>query len=307
MNTLPIVFCLLFALTIASSSLVEKRMNTKRFIASHNTSQSLRRLFQQAIVKKEAKEMEKEKKASESKEKKNLPNPSSMGKTVGSGEKTEKKNEARRCAKLNLYPLLLLENPEEDPLYQIFINFTVNNYKSASFCRGIDLEKTAKNLLDAILRSAKNLYRKNELILLEKLQLQNPALQKIFYKALKGSAIYQYNNPHTYPKLLEYVTIDSEEYQKICFKHVSKEILSAVYDKASSDKVFEATKEHPNLTKKLLNNILLEDQTTIDEEKLKVFTFSHKNSKKLEKYTFRVTDPLTHVEAETKQYASSSK
>jgi len=297
MNTLPVVFSLLFALTIASSSIIEKRMDSKRFMASHTIANSLDREMQKEYTNLVGKSIVKNNK------KPKIPSkePKSTGKKEDYSGK-EKNNEARRCAKLNLYPLLSLEDPEEDPRYQVFINFVMKHYKNAPFFRGIHLEKTAKSLLDSILYSAKRVYEKGEPISLEKLQLQNPGLQKLFYKALKGSGFYSYKNPSSYPKLLEYVTIDSDEYKKICFTHISREMLSSIFDSATSDRVFEAYKETPKVSKKQLTEILLEEQTSIDEEKLKILIFQHVKSAKLEQVNIQVQDALTNVRAEQTQY-----
>lgn len=297
MNILPIIFALLIILGISSSCFLQQRKDSKRFTSSYDKSLDVQRTIQIKTTEETLKKLK-----SDEGEKPAKKTTSGKEEKKPYSRQSEKSNDRRRCAKLNLFPLLSLENPEEDIRYQLFVDFIKKYYKDAVFFKNVDIEKTAKNLLESILRSAKIVHEKNDPIYPEKLHLQNSSLQKIYYKLLKGSPHYEFQQKKSLPSLIDFIAIDPYEYQKMCFTHLSKELLSIMFNEKITENIYEAYQSNPRITIKLLEEILTNNHEQLDTELRKILDFTHVQSKTVEATRIIAEDSTKKVKSCVNRY-----
>jgi len=151
------------------------------------------------------------------------------------------------CAKINLLPLIQEGKENNQALYDFTIHLIGSLYKP--FCQG---EKRFEHrLLDSLLKAAA--YQKEDFSL-EKIDLQDPTLQKKYYKMLKGTKNWDLTSKTGYPSLLDYIKIETST-DKICIFHAHISLLNTLFgDKAATFLYDELhSKETTALTKELID------------------------------------------------------
>lgn len=284
MNVLPLTFSLLIVITVASTAFFEQRLDTKRFTNSYSQSHQADRNIIKQINHDNFSELK-----SQLAQKPPINHTESANKKDKSPRQSEKKNEPRHCARLNLFALLDLEDPKLDVRYELCLKFFHSYYSNITLIKNHHSQKILGKLLDAILYSAKTLKEKNEPICIEKLDLNNAHLQQIFYKMLKGTNNYEFGTQTGYPALTEYISVEIGE-DKICFPHASKEILSILFSQQVANDIYQAYLETSYINKIKLNEILQKNSIALEEKVKDLIIHTHKITTKKEKKTYKGQD-----------------
>lgn len=159
----------------------------------------------------------------------------------------------RMCAKINLWPLIQ-EGREKHPLLYNYTAKLIATFYASHFKSTKQFERT---LLDALLSAAKE--QKEAIFSLEKLDLANPDLQRIYYKMLKGTKQGNQATETGYPSLLDYFKIENSN-EKICLFHAHPNLISIFFGPQVADSLYrEIHKENGAvLTRELIEKACLE-------------------------------------------------
>lgn len=178
-----------------------------------------------------------------------------------SSEKKEKKEKIKTpkiyaCSSLNIFPLIKNDKAQEKDLYDIFVRLIKTLYP-----KELVKDKMENTIADAVISSCKKKYAAKEELLLEKIDLKNPDLQLLWYKMLKGTKGYDFEKKLGLPSILSFIYLDeSSKETKICIPTSSKEMLTALFDKKTADKIWEKrNREKIKITKEDLEKILKEN------------------------------------------------
>lgn len=202
------------------------------------------------------------------------------------------KKKQSECSKINLYPLLIDSPPEK--LHDLALTLLTKLYQHQKFYQNSSYQNVPSIILDQILSIAKIQIKKfpNDPIYLEKLKFDDPKLQAIFYKMLKGK-IYDDSRKKTgYPSLLGYFKIAPIEKtsKMICLEHTSIELLSLLFSKQLLDLIFQDLKVNNSytITQKNLDEIVLRNPIyAMDPEIKKLLRFAHPKNAPLSKVTIQ--------------------
>ena len=207
MNVIPFVITILTVLTYGMSLTYQNKINSMRNQITYNQHRdSELKIFQK----------------SQKMQFKHLP-----GKEVlvdkppkPSNEKTRLKSPSlnQECAKFNLFPLIDEGKEAHLPLFETVIKFLRLFYAEKVFFNEKNLEN---QILEAVLKSAKQALKENKKLDLETLLLHDSSLQLIYYKLLKGTK-------NGYPPLTDFLKIEREP-SKICIYHANQDILSLFF------------------------------------------------------------------------------
>lgn len=137
------------------------------------------------------------------------------------------------CARLNLFPLVL-EGRERHPVVYDVAAKLLRTYYQKTLLR----EGDEHTLLDALLMAAKKRLEKQSTIPLETVELGDPALQRLYYLALKGTKRADILTGKGYPSLLEAIKITNAE-SRLCLHHAHPNMLAALFEPKIALELFQ--------------------------------------------------------------------
>ncbi len=221
--------------------------------------------------------------------------PSSLSETPENEDEDEKKTAKlnRECAQLNLWPLIQEGRDNHPLLFELALKMIKTFYAPL-----IQNEKRLETrFLTALLKSAKlAVQEQGEAFSLEKIDLGDEDLQRLYYKMLKGTKEWNLAQNIGYPSLLDYMKADDQP-TKICIFHAHPDLTTAFFGPEVSEKLHAEIhkKEATLLTAELIERLSFESgHIAIDPE---IFTLLElgKPLHPEERKTFIATDAKTAV------------
>lgn len=206
--------------------------------------------------------------------------------TTTQKEKISKDNEVKprqihpERAKVNIYQLVIDKKENQKELSNILASLIKTLYSKQSFYKK-DFEK---KLLDNILTAFESQIEKKQELNFETLTLKDGSLKNIYYKIIKGTKFYDFENKIGCPSLLDFVKIENLK-EQIPIKDASKELLTSIFNKEISLDIFKLQTENPpkNLTYQNVLSICEKNNFILDEKTYKFFNFSNSISRSKEK------------------------
>jgi hypothetical protein len=182
-------------------------------------------------------------------------------------------------AKINIYQLAI-DKENQIQLYDIIASLIKTLYCKKKFYTP-NLEK---NLLNNVIYALENQIKKNKKTNLASLILKDFSLQKIYYKILKGTKFYDFDENIGTASLLDFIKIENSN-EKIPMKDASKELLTALFNKKIVTEIMLLQKENPpkNITEENIITICQKHHFLIDKKILDFFDFSNSLIKVKEK------------------------
>jgi hypothetical protein len=187
--------------------------------------------------------------SSNKREKKNNPIVDSLSESPSCKESKKVSAGYQYIPSLNLHSLLK-DTADHKLTEKLFLHLFDELYSSAYFYSphlGLKLLKQIRKLATTVEKEGKRkkyLSKPNELADLE---LEDPFLQEIFYKILKGAQIE--SSEEGYPSLLKFLTIKTREKTKINLFFAPYELLRALYDEPTAQYIFNL-RNNPELKSK---------------------------------------------------------
>lgn len=199
-------------------------------------------------------------------------------------------------AKINIYPLVMDKKENHPRLYDLTASLMRTLYRGKNFYR----KNFEKEILNSVLSAFEIQLKKDKDPHLSNLFLKNTALQKDYYKILKGTKYYDFSKNIGTPSLLDYMKFEKSE-SKISMKDASYELLLTIFNRAAAQEIIVLQKENPpkNLTKETLLFICQKHHFTIDEQILDFFDFSNSAINSNEK-TIVGIDKATNIKVKRK-------
>lgn len=199
-----------------------------------------------------------------------------------SAEETEKEPGLNReCARLNLWPLIQEGREKHETLYQLIAKL-IRTFYGALHTGEKQFEYY---FLDVFLESAKAGIQKTDPFSLEKIDLIDPKLQRIYYKMLKGTKAWDVRNQIGYPPLLDYVKATQVK-EKICVFHAHPDLISVLFNEKIGWKLYAEIhqKDAPVLTRELIEKVASEaHMISVDQDLLELLELGRPNHKEQKK------------------------
>lgn len=266
MNIIPFIISLLLIIAISTNTLLKKKITedlvSKSISGYMNASRKALNNSEYYFF-----ESIQEKPIEKSKDKKTTK------------EKVEKKRAVNiENAKINIYPIVVDRKENQPELYNLVLSLMHTLYCDKSFYYPNFEKEILNNILSAIdiqLKNDKDLHLSN-------LIFKDSFLQKKYYKILKGTKFYDFDNNIGVPSLLDYIKFENTN-SKISMKDASFELLVTIFSISVAKELNELQKQDPpkNLTKQNVINICQKHSFRFNENILDFFDFSisSKNSK----------------------------
>ncbi len=260
MNVVGLVFSLLFILSYGMFACWEKQIASiylrKTYVGHQKVNRKILNRYQSTIYDncpgKSKPEAPKPKSSRKKKPKK---------KTADEEKKEFDPNP--ECARLNLWPLIQ-EGRENHPLLYELATRMLHTFYTPLIA---DKKQFETSFLDALLLAAKLTIQEEAPFALEKIDLKDPDLQRIYYKMLKGTKQWDLSAKDGYPSLLDYMkAVPSPE--KLCVFHAHPDMITVLFGpKVASNLYMEIhRKKAPLLTRELVQHLCSElHQLAIDE------------------------------------------
>jgi hypothetical protein len=198
------------------------------------------------------------------------------------------------CARLNLWPLIQ-EGREEHPLlYEAAAKLFKTFYGAVLF---EDKPRFEYRFLDLFLKKSRQALQKQSPFALEKLSLDDPAFQGLYYKMLKGTKERSVENKIGYPSLLDSISIE-ESPSKICLSHAHPDQIAVFFGFKAADKLFKELHQQqpPLLTAEFIEKVCSECHVVMVDPKIfALFEFGRPAHDHKSKTTFIEEDKDTHI------------
>lgn len=198
------------------------------------------------------------------------------------------------CARLNLWPLIQDGKEKEPVLYETMARLLRTFYTASLFENQSGLEY---RFLDLFLKRIKEELQKEGPFVFEKLSLNDPYLQSLYYKMLKGTKKKNLAVQNGYPSLLDSIRIEKIP-AKICLFHANVDQLAVFFGYKSADKLYQEIHraKSPPLTRELIENICFESHAPIFHPQIfEWFAFGRPKHNRSSKKTFVEEDKDTHI------------
>ncbi len=162
---------------------------------------------------------------------------------------TKKNEEPKRTidlqnGKINIYPLLKEGIETHKDLYYLLSSLIKSLYSDKNFYKN-NLEN---NIVNNMIKDAKKKFEDSDDINLAQLNMNNQDLQLNYYKMLKGSKLYNFENKSGVASLLDFICAYPTSEVKIPIIDTSKEILSLIFSKQIADLIEPLQIEEPTKT-----------------------------------------------------------
>jgi hypothetical protein len=139
----------------------------------------------------------------------------------------------KECARLNLWPLIQEGREKHQKLYELTAKMIRMFYDPIL----PDEKKMEERFLNAWLASLKICIQDEaQNFALEKVIFKDQALQKIYYKMLKGTQKWDVENQIGYPPLQDYIKAAQEE-SKICIFHSHPDMIASLFNQKFAKKL----------------------------------------------------------------------
>lgn len=267
MNILPFVISLLLIIAITSNTLLKKKVSED--IVSHSISGYMKASrkamnYSQEIAFDAIPEKQVDKKPQEKHEKSNKK------------EVTNLRYINIENAKVNIYPLVVNNKDTQIELYNLAAALIHTLYADQSFYT----KHFEKTLINNILSSFETQLKKDKDIQISNLVLQDPLLQKNYYKILKGTKFFDHDKKIGTPSLLDYIKYENIN-SKIPIKDASYELLTTVFNEKIAKEIFilQTQEFSKNLTLDNIKNICQKHNFKINESFLNFFDFFSSSTK----------------------------
>lgn len=213
MNVIPFVITILTVLTYGMSLTYQNKINSMRNQIAYNQYRNA----ELKILKK-----------SQKMQFKHLPGKKVL---VENEKKTKNKTKLsstlnQECAKFNLFPLIDEGKETHPALFETVLKFLRLFYAEKVFAHEKNLDQ---KILEALLKAAKLALKENKKLDLETLSLNDPSLQLIYYKLLKGTK-------NGYPPLSDFLKIEKEP-SKICIYHANHDLLAIFFGEKTASQI----------------------------------------------------------------------
>ncbi len=192
-------------------------------------------------------------------------------------------------SKWNLSPLISIKNPPPY-LQKATILLLEELYGHTSFWKEalIQTPNLGERLLSSLLE--KNA-EKEKPESLSDLFPEDPSLQPLFYKMLKGSTVYNSNEKTGYPPLEDFFCLEPKNTKTLYFSYASYPALKAFFGNAIAEEIFSLEKEKketrrttlPSLTKQELAELNAIKGLPISLQDLSLYFDFSRNKKQLDK------------------------
>lgn len=195
--------------------------------------------------------------------------------------KSKKPDLNRECARLNLWPLIQEGREAHPTLYELAAKMIRTFYSPLQNQK----KRFEYHFLDALLAAAKAALQQRTPFALEKVDLNDADLQRIYYKMLKGTKQWDLSLGLGYPSLLDYVKAERST-EKICLFHAHPDLITALFNGKIAASLYAEIhqKEGPAVTKELVEKVCSEHhQISVDPELFKLLEFGkpfHEEHKK---------------------------
>lgn len=202
------------------------------------------------------------------------------------------------CAKLNLWPLIQ-EGRESHPILYDLVIKLIRTFYGAFEC-------DERSLLNELLAAAKRTLQTQAPFALEKLDLDDPDLQRLYYKMLRGTKKWDLASGVGYPPFLEYVKAAPLE-GKTCLFHAHPDLIAALFNQKFAFRLHEEIhqKKGTALTGEFLQTLCRElHQLSIDPKFLELFQLGHPFHHDLKK-SFLAEDAATDISLRKSVYIKS--
>jgi hypothetical protein len=262
MNVLTLIFSLLLILSYGFYASWDKQVTSQRLKTTYRGHQTAHRKllnqYQSALYKQLRGNLEKAEPVEEDEDEESPDVP------IVKKDPIKKPDPNRECAELNLWPLIQEGKSNHPLLFELALKIIRTFYPSLLQEKNIEVR-----LLNALLSSAKIAIQEQEAnFSLEKVDLGDERLQRIYYKMLKGTKEWDLALQKGYPSLLDYMKADAAP-DKICIFHAHPDLTTALFGRDVAQKLHaEIHKKEPTLlTQELIQRICSEmHQTTIDPD-----------------------------------------
>jgi hypothetical protein len=240
MNFLPFVFTLLLLLTFISSFLFSSVMGTAR---ENKVILSQRHAYLKLLSNQHHQLYKSMKKKTENAgEKKPQQKRDKTPKKVD--EKPRSSTEGFEKSKLNLIMMLSSDQPQKQKiLEETAIRLIDILYRPYEFYHKTPVKDVARTIVKQII--------KDKIECFEELRFDNPELNEIYYKMLKGTNT-------SYPALSEYFSLNKQIKSAIYFRYASKPVLRVLLGDGLAKSVFDA--ELNNWEKNKLRKVLPKEE-----------------------------------------------
>lgn len=187
----------------------------------------------------------------------------------GKGERVEQKEEEiseekeaklktpdlnRECSRLNLWPLIQ-EGKDNHPLLYELVAKMIRTFYTPLHSKEKRFEY---HFLDALLKAARATQQPSPSAL-EKIDMDDPALQRIYYKMLKGTKEWDLAKQIGYPSLLDYAKAEPTT-AKLCIFHAHPDLITVIFNPEIAAHIYKEIHQEggPLLTQELIERICSE-------------------------------------------------
>ncbi len=182
-----------------------------------------------------------------------------------------KKNKKKRqktydCAKFNLMPLFIDKvNPQSR---QTFARLLSVLYGETLLKDPAVKEQIITGMIEGARRQlSKQTEKEKQIVEIEKIAMTDKSLQIIYYQMLKGTKL------GGLPALCDFAAFETKP-QKICIKHASAEVLTALLNRRAATEIIKA-RELKKLSSADLENLLRSIHYPLSESIREHFSFAH--------------------------------
>ncbi len=208
------------------------------------------------------------------------------------------------CAKLNLWPLIQ-EGRETHPfLYQTALSLIKTYYSANLFA-----EKKGKEafFLQTFLKKAKEESSQKQALSIEKITLKED-LHPLYYKMLKGTKDWSWEEKTGYPSLLDVIKVE-ETPSKICLCHAHPGQLAVLFGAKTADKLHQEIhkQERPIVSKEMIETLCSEAHLfSLEPQLFDLIETGNASHKEKEKTTFVAENEESHISIRKNIYKHST-
>lgn len=276
MNVLSLVFSVMLIISYGYYAVWEKNIAGRRlrttYTAHNQANRTILNKFESKIYN------------SLGSKKAKSPNSGKKGEKKRTGKKKKAPEFNRGCARINLWPLIQEGKENHAQLYELSAKLIRTFYAPIT----PNEKRFEYHILDVLIASAKEAIQENEdLFSLEKIELLDPDLKRIYYKMLKGTKKWDLRQNIGYPPLLDYVKAERSE-EKICIFHSHPDMLTLLFNSELAWKLHEEIHKDQGavLSRELIEHLASElHMIRLDSDIFQIVTlkeyYSHEDKKKI--------------------------
>lgn len=293
MNFLPFVSALMLILAFISLNLQKETLIVKQLNASYRSYMGVARDSQRLFEEEKFERAPTKKPKNLVKAIKTIPQ-NHQENQPKEKKRPKKKEKAPICMRLNLAALLKKQVNTDSLRFQLLVQYLQHFYGNTLFItKPKDYPaRMSKAIIEGI-RKNKEKKPNQDTVHLAQVKLNNPKLQSVYYRMLKGSKSNQY------PSLIDYVYVDTKAAnQKICLACATKELFSLLFNQKLSNEVWKEKKSELEIldinANKLRYYLEKHGNCTSYSKYISLLRYRH-NLSKPSSYKVESNDPKTHI------------